>query len=46
MGCRAIELLLAETSATGAAEPRVHKLVMRLRARDSVAAPSVISSPA
>ena len=51
MGCRAIELLLAETSATGAggaaaAGPRVHKLVMRLRARDSIAAPSVISSPA
>ena len=35
IGRRAVELLLAED-----AEPRVHKLAMQLRSRESVAAPA------
>lgn len=41
IGRRAVELLLGDE-----AEPRAHRLLMRLRARDSIAAPSVVSSSA
>ena len=39
MGRREVELLLGDE-----AEPRAHRLVMSLRARDSIAAPSVVVS--
>jgi len=41
IGRRAVELLL-----DGRAEPRVHKLEMRLRSRESVGAPARITAPA
>ena len=44
MGHRAVELLLADAEADADPEPRAHRLVMPLSARDSIAGPSVAVS--